>query len=140
MIQELTVSFPFGSTVFFYGYTNAGEKQKGIVTFEDGSTIVMEGTGEGNKPTEPSTVTKVIPASGQSADGFHATVQVLAGADGVTPSALLTTTANSWDKVVVVSVLSDDGGGSTAGDDDADFNDCILLAMYMNPNPSAKKK
>lgn len=71
-----TVYLPFSTKVIIYGYTNALFSQRITCKFEDGSTLVMKGSGEMNSPTVPAKTIKQIPASGSNPNGYAVTVTV----------------------------------------------------------------
>jgi len=71
-----TVYLPFSTEVIIYGFTNAAYDQRITLTFEDGTNLVMTGTGEHNNPTNPAKTIKRIPASGANPNGYAVKVTI----------------------------------------------------------------
>lgn len=118
---------PFATTVYIYGYTNAGFNQKIVATFENGFVLTMLGQGEGNKATTPANNVFTTPSSGSHLNGYQVSVQIFNQQAGnwITSQVAGAGCSLGWTAATYL-VASEDWI-------DVDWNDAVLQFLWYNP-------
>lgn len=122
-----TLSLPFATTVYVYGFTNAAFAQQIVVTPESGATLTFTGSGEGNTPTNPPTATITTPTTGSHLNGFQVQVGISAWENGAwQPSQVSGAGCSLGMTAASYFVCSEDLV-------DNDWNDGVVLFFWYNP-------
>lgn len=130
-----TVAFylPVSTWVHVRAFVNAGFAQRVTITFEDGTSKVLTGSGEHDTPLPNGDFSLTTPATSRSPLGWRVTVNVQSNHNGTwTPSSVMSGACSIQTYFSLQAVISEDYV-------DNDWNDTAVLFSWWTP-PSARSE
>lgn len=126
-MDTVSLYLPLNTWVHVQAFTNAAFLQQVTITYEDGSSVVLTGSGEHDAPMPNGDFGFTTPSSSRSPLGWRTTVQVQSDHDGTwVPSKVQSGGCNVATYYSLAMVVSEDYV-------DGDWNDAVVLFTWWTP-------